>query len=326
MEKQYNILIVPGGSGMAVAAIRALKQDPNFRIVSTDTDKLSAGLYLSDKSYLVPPFNDESFYGVIKEIAKKEKIDVIIPALDSILLFFSEKKNEFAELGIKVLISEPETINITRDKWLTYNKLKETVLFPKSFIEKKNVNIGFPLLIKPRDGSGSVNIHTINSKEELDFYYPRTPNPIIQEYLEGKEYTIDCLADKKGNLLFCVPRERIATKAGISTKGRIVKNETLENMAKKISQTLNFFGPFFFQAKEDAKGIPKLLEINSRIAGTMSLSSFAGPNLHCLAVRMCMDEEVHIPKINYGLYVTRCWEDIYLNEGEIKERLSEKLK
>lgn len=98
---------------------------------------------------------------------------------------------------------------------------------------------------------------------------------------------------------------------------KIIKNEELEKMANNIAKKLKFCGPFFFQAKEDRDGIPKLTEINARIAGTMCLSSFSGPNIHSLAVRLCMGEQIEIPKVKYGLYITRYWDEIYLTEGSI---------
>ena len=79
---------------------------------------------------------------------------------------------------------------------------------------------------------------------------------------------------------------------------KIIKNEELE----KIAQKLKFCGPFFFQAKEAIGGLPMLIEINARIAGTMRLSSFSGPNIHSLAVRLCVGKKIKIPKVKYGLY------------------------
>lgn len=317
-----TVLVVPAGSGMAIAAIKALRQDKNIRIVSADSDRLAPGLYLSHKGYIVPRFENEAFYDNLKKIIQKEDIKVIMPALDTILLDFSRRKQEFEDIGAKVLVSDPKTIEITRDKWNTYNELKNTVPLPESFIRKEDVNIAYPLNIKPKAGSGSQHVYKINSEEELEFYCRRVENPIIQEYLAGKEYTIDCLADMNGKLVLWISRERIETKAGISVKGKIVKDDRLEDMAKKITSKLQFVGPFFFQTKEDDNGIPKLTEINARIAGTMCLSSFSGPNIHSLAVRLCMGENVKIPKIEYGLYVTRYWEEIYLIEETIKEKVS----
>ena len=94
-------------------------------------------------------------------------------------------------------------------------------------------------------------------------------------------------------------------------------------MAQNLAKELKFYGPFFFQAIEDEEGVPRLTEINPRIAGIMSLSSSSGVNIHSLAVRMCMGEEIEIPKINYGLFMTRYFEDIFLMEKDIENKIEE---
>lgn len=318
--KKIKVLVIPAGSRMAVPAIKALKQDRNIAVISADVNKLAPGLYLSDKGYLVPPFKEKSFYSKLKKIVAKEKIDVIIPALDTILLEFSKRKKEFKNIGAKILVSDSRTIEITRDKWKTYNKLKNLIPLPKSFIEK-DAKLSFPLFIKPRHGSGSVEAYRVNSQKELEYLYNKIENPIIQEHLEGKEYTVDCLADMDGNLVLSIPRERIEIKAGVCSKSKIVENKKLDEMAKKIAQRLKFAGPFFFQTKEDKEKIPRLTEINARLAGTMILSSFSGPNLHVLAVKLCVGEKIRVPKIKRGLYLTRFLEEIYLTEKEMKKKL-----
>ena len=323
IKRKYNVLVTPAGSGMAIAAIKLLKKDEKIRIISADADKLAPGLYLSDKGYIVPEFGEPSFFSKIEKIIKYEEIDVIIPALDPILLDFSKQKKKIEEKGTKVVVYERKTIEITRDKWTTYRKLLDLVPIPKSFRTIEDINIDFPLIIKPRDGSGSKNVYKLDNKKEIDFFYKRVTNPIIQEYLPGKEYTVDCLADLSGKLLFCIQRERLETKAGISVKGKVINNKELEKMAKIITDNICFNGPFFFQAKEDKDGTPKLTEINPRISGTMSLSSSAGPNIHSLTVRMYMGEKITIPEIKYGLHVSRYWEDIYLTDGEIQKTLED---
>ena len=316
-----KVLIVPAGSGMAVAAIKALKLDKGLRVVSVDNDKLASGLYLSHKGYLVPPFKDETFYSTLKKIIAKEKIQVVIPALDTILLEFSKRKRDFESIGAKVMISNVDAIETARDKWKTYVRLKSILPFPKSFIRKEDIDVKYPLNIKPRGGSGSQQVYKIKNVDELGFFFDMVENPIVQEYLSGKEYSVDCLSDMNGKLRLCIPRERIETKAGISVKGKIVRNKSLEDMAEKITSKLKLSGPFFFQAKEDGNGVPKVIEINARIAGTMCLSSFSGPNIHSLAVRLCVGENVKIPEIKYDLYVTRYWEEIYLTDEEITEKV-----
>lgn len=316
MNKKYNVLILPAGSGMTIAAIKSLKKDPDVYLVTVDCNKLSPGLYLADKSYLVPKFQDRNFWPKIKQLVKKEKINFIFPALDTLLLPFAQKRNEFKDLGAEVMISEPGTILITRDKWKTYLKLKDILPLPSSFIDH-NDTFSFPVLIKPREGSGSIDVYLAKDKEEFKFYFKRVNDPIVQEYLPGQEWSVDCLTNKEGKLLLVIPRLRIETKSGISIKGKITQKKELEKMADKIAKAIKFRGIFFFQAKKDKNGIPKLTEINPRIAGTMSLSG-ASSNIYSLAIRSLLGKEIKIPKIKNNLYITRYWEEMYLSEENFK--------
>lgn len=317
MKREYNVLILPAGSGMAVAAIKSLKKDPKVRVVTADSNILAPGLYLADKGYLIPRFTSGDFWDKLQKIIINEKIDLIIPALDPLLLPMAEKKEQLEQLGVKIMVSDPETIRITRDKWETYLTLKNVIPMPRSFINIDDIDLSFPVIIKPRDGSGSKDVYIVNSKESLEVFYNLVKNPIIQEYLPGNEWSVDCLADTSGKLLLCVPRLRIETKAGISVKGVVMKNNELENMAKNITGKLKFEGIFFFQAKEDSQKVPKLTEINPRIAGTMSLSN-ALVNIYSLAVRMYMGEKIEIPEIKEKIYLTRYFEEIYLSEEDFK--------
>ena len=95
-------------------------------------------------------------------------------------------------------------------------------------------------------------------------------------------------------------------------------------MGREISKKLKFRGPFFFQAREDRDGQLRLIEVNSRIAGTMCHKSFLEGNFHSLAVKLAIGEKVSPPKIKYGVYITRYWEEMYLTDDEIRRKLFEK--
>lgn len=322
LNKKINILVIPAGSRIAFGIIKFLKKEKDLKIISADIDKLAPGLYLSDKGYLISPFsNKKKFWNDLRKIIKKEKIGIVVPTLDPLLTLFASHKDFFDNLSIQVLLSPLETIFLTQDKWKTYKLLKHTISLPKSFIDKKKIDIPYPLFIKPREGSGSINTFKVNSKDDLDFYWKKIKNPIIQEYLEGKEYTVDCLTDMKGKFLFSITRIRLDTKAGVSIKGKVIKNKKIEQIAKKISQKIKFTGPFFFQLKEK-NNMPKLLEINPRFGGGMPLSAKAGPDIYFLSIKLFSGEKIKkIPKIRYGLYFTRFDEEIYLTEKQIKSKI-----
>ena len=89
------------------------------------------------------------------------------------------------------------------DKKRTFEYFKDCDFCPLVF-EKFTK---FPCFIKPIDGEGAQGTKLIKEKNDipekidLDKY-------VICEYLPGREITVDCVTDYKGNLSLVLPRER----------------------------------------------------------------------------------------------------------------------
>jgi hypothetical protein len=114
-----------------------------------------------------------------------------------------------------------------------------------------------------------------------------TKDMIVLEYLDGKEYTVDCFTDRRSGLLFCSGRERIRIKSGISMNSKPVEeeiNSIFRKYAEIISRELEFYGAWFFQLKLDDSGTFKLLEIAPRISGTMATHRVLGINFPLLSI------------------------------------------
>ena len=72
LDKQ-NVLIPGAGGAAGIGAIKSLRMCKfQGKIVSTDVDILSAGLYLAEKGYVVPPANDPLFLQEAMKIIEKE--------------------------------------------------------------------------------------------------------------------------------------------------------------------------------------------------------------------------------------------------------------
>lgn len=310
-----KILFTPAGSGMAITGIKALQDQ--HEIYATDIDRLAPGLHLANHGFLVPRFDEEGYVPALKDIVREHDIDVLIPALDPILLQIADQKKAFEELNCSVMLSDSDVIEITQDKWKTYTELNDRLPFPRSRLDIPD-KMKDSLFIKPRTGSGSKGAHRADKLEELRFYHEKIEEPIIQEHLPGQEYTVDCISDDNNELVCCIPRIRIETKAGISVKGKVVDNTLLREMARKLARALDFEGPFFFQAKEDNDGQPKITEVASRTAGTM-VRGFCSPNLHEIGVRMQLGQSWSPPNVQYGEYVSRYWEETYRSEDQLEE-------
>jgi len=136
---------------------------------------------------------------------------------------------------------------------------------------------------------------------------------IIQEYLPGKEYTIDVLSDLDGNALIAIPRERIEAKAGISFKGKIILDKTIQEECLSIAEYLRIKGPSCMQMKCDKEGVPKIMEVNPRMGGGTIMATYAGVSFPECIVRMVNDEMVEIPKIK-EITMVRYYEEVILDE------------
>ncbi len=274
---KYNILLTCAGGPAAVGVIKSLKKSLyDTTIVAVDSDDTAVGLYLADKKYTVPFSYDPEYWNIILDIIKKENINLLIPTGDSDVYHFSQNKTTLEQLGVIVYMSDFETIKTCQDKYEFYQKCSSNFSLPDTS--------EFPtpklLFAKPKRGSGSRGIKLYSSLQEAELLKFDSPQQyIFQEYLPGAEYTVDVLNDLNGKLISCIVRERIQVKAGISTKGKIIRDSQIENICISLCSYLNIKGPVCIQLKRDIDGFPKIIELNPRIGGGSYFCTLAGVNI-----------------------------------------------
>lgn len=287
------------------------------KVISADINSLSAALYVSDKYYIVPRSDDPKFIPKILEICKDENIKLIIPTSDKELLLFAENKKLFEDKGIKVVVSQPEVIETCRDKYKFYRFLREkNILTPETYTLKDiDVNsLEFPLFIKPRFGSGSSNINKINNEKEFSFFVDYIKEPVIQEFIVGKEYTVDVFSDFEGNLISITPRERIEIVSGESYKGRTIGDKEIIAQTKKLIKQLRTIGHVTVQCIKKDNDI-YFIEINPRFGGGAALGFAAGSNTPQLLIKLIIGKKVEsqIGKFKENLIMLRYTEDIFID-------------
>jgi len=323
-EREVNILITSAGRrGALVKCFKnTIKKMGKYcgKVVSVDASTLAAALYISDKHYIVPRIFASNHIDTLLEICSKENIKLIIPTIDTELLLLSQNKKKFRKNGVIVAISDPKAVEICSDKLKTFQFFKEnnipTVDTFSYYQVDKMKNINYPLFIKPCGGSASINVYRINNRKELDFFIDYVENPVVQEYAEGKEFTMDILADFNGKVLNVVPRERIEVRAGETNKGRTVKDGKIIKYAKNITEKLGAIGPVTIQCFKKGNEI-KFTEINPRIGGGYPLSFAAGANYPELLIRMVLGEKIapRLGEFEENLIMLR-WEDAVFIKGE----------
>jgi carbamoyl-phosphate synthase large subunit len=310
MDK-FNVLIPGAGGPAGINTIKSLRLVSfKGKIISTDSNYLSAGFFLSDLYYVIPRYDNEFFIDNLLRIIKEQNIKVLMPSSGYDIYGYSDNYNLIREYGAIPIVSRRKVLEICRDKLLSYQFLSNK--FPFAFTTEYPEKIDtFPIIAKPRFGKGSNNIIVIENKLDLEFVMRKFENMIFQEYLPGTEYTVDVLSDLTEKPIMAIPRIRIDTKAGISVKGKIVRNSMIENLCKDTAATLGIRGPSCIQLKESNNGELKIIEINPRFGGGTIFTTLAGANFPAMLLELVSNNNLVIPEVT-EITVLRYFEEIVL--------------
>ncbi len=311
-----KILVTGAGGPAGVCTIKALRG--KHKITAVDIDNLASGLYLADKSYIVPLAKDKKFISKIFEIAKKENISLIIPTVSEELPKFAKNVNLFNKKNIKVVISNLKSIEIANNKLSTYNFFKDDKYCPKIYTKS---NVRFPCVVKPVNSRGSRGFHICFNRNELKVALNRNrknfKKSLIMEYINGIEYSVYGVSDLRGKPLISIANKRIQA-SGESKKAQVISNKNVCELANEIAYKLKLIGPWNVQLMDSGNSL-KLIEVNPRIAGTTSLVIASGLNFIDLIIKVFTNKKIYNSELSYSpnIIMTRYNEEIFFKPEKV---------
>ena len=311
-----KILVTGAGALLGQGIIRSLKKSSlsDLKVIAADPSPLSAGLYWTDERYLLPKASDPFFIEGLIHVIKLSKPDLIIPGTDVELMILALNKQKLeVEYGVKVLVSDPRVIEIADDKYKTFEFFRDNGFTPpesclpgdeKQLIEK----VGFPLIVKPRNGARSIGVCKVNTLEELNGAIRTTQRPVIQECVghDDVEYTAGALYfDGECNATIVMRRD---LRDGNTYRAYVEKSIELNEQVNCFARKLMPFGPVNFQFRL-CNGNVKVFEINGRFSGTTPLRMHAGFNEVEMCVRYLLcGEPIKKPEISQ-ITILRHWSE-----------------
>lgn len=313
---ESQVVLVPGAAAPAgINTIKSLKMS-NFagKIVATDSTSLSAGFFMADVNEILPEADAQYYVKRLFEIVEKHHVQVLMPSSGYDIYPYSDNREALARIGATAVVSDRDTLEICRDKLLTYKKMSGKYNLPFTTADPDKIK-SFPVIAKPRFGKGSRNVIKVNNEADLRYIASNFGNTIFQEFLPGVEYTIDVLSDMNKKPIISVPRIRLQTKAGISTKGRIIRDADLETTCMNMAREIGIRGPSCIQMKESSEEQLKLIEINSRLGGGTIFSTLAGANIPSMILEMLSGTYIDPPRVS-EITVVRYYEEIVIENGE----------
>ncbi|MCR5526527.1 MAG: ATP-grasp domain-containing protein [Lachnospiraceae bacterium] len=322
-----NVLIL--SAGRRVELINCFKNARDRlgikgNIIAADCSELAPALYFADINEIVPRISEgDRYIDAIINICNNLDVALVVPTIDTELLLLSENREKIeSSTKAKVLISGKEVIGICRNKKNTQAFMeKHGFLVPRMLSDEEmdKGGLSYPLFIKPLDGSSSINAFKVNNAEELDTYRKLIDEPIVQEFMEGTEYTVDVFLDFESRVITEVPRVRIATRSGEIAKGTIVKDREIMNDVTRLMQILRPIGHITVQCMKTKRGI-EYIEINPRFGGGAPMSIMAGADSCENLYRLLRGEKLEYNE-NYREKLTflRFDQSIMLNENMERE-------
>ena len=318
--KEIRILFT--GVGRRIELIQAFRQaalvlDVNLKIYGADMMGNAPALAYCDYTRKVCGMKEDNYISELTKICEEDTIDLLIPTIDTDLLVLSENVSEFK--NTKVLISKPDKITICRDKNNTSEFFESCgCKAPKTVNNWELYNGEFPCFIKPKDGSSSINAYKVENKDELEMYAQQVEDYIIQDFIEGTEYTVDVFCDFDGEPLYITPRIRLQVRAGEVLKTQIAMDEVIIEETKRIIQKFKPVGPMTIQLIRKKDTLEDYyIEINPRYGGGAPLSMHAGARSAESLIKLLLGEPViGESAINDGAVFSRFDQCVCIQSGE----------
>lgn len=287
------------------------------KIVGADMQLSAPAMQIVDKQYLVQSVYASDYIEELKSICEKEDIGAIISLNDLELPILSSQKKSFETIGVKVIISIKEVIDICFDKWKTVEFAQSIgISTPDTYLNLNSALtaidrgiLKFPIVIKPRWGSASFGIEFLESVEELEKAYwllekklfrsmlaeisktDEHNSILIQEKIVGKEYGLDILNDFEGKNITVYVKEKLAMRAGETDKSVLRDQKDIEQIGKKIGENLKHISNLDCDLFEK-DGKYYLLEMNPRFGGGYPFSHMSGANFPAIIYALLNNDPI----------------------------------
>jgi predicted ATP-grasp superfamily ATP-dependent carboligase len=296
-----KVLVLGGWSVTVLPVLRTLKRR-GLQLLAAVHEGAAQGIvhsrHLDGVVHLPRGFGPDSFESLVDQV-KLRGAEVLLPLGDE-AVWFLKRYRATIEAVAAVAMAPNEALEVALDKARTVaaSRLVEGGIdVPWSHEIHDLGELGaleierFPVLIKPRSSSGARGIVQARNRQELVESYPevhrRYPNPLIQElveYADGEKYQLFYLFDGDGELRLRYMHRILAQMDGIRAAGdgspvrggnalawESCRDDDLMERGRELLAGLGWRGFAFIECVRDSLGRFRLLEINTRLSGTIAL-------------------------------------------------------
>jgi carbamoyl-phosphate synthase large subunit len=310
-----SVAVLLTGVGKRYDIVSAFAQ--HTTVVAADPNPLAPAQYAAHHRHAVPRIYDPAYVPALRQLCERFGVRAVVPLTDLDIEVLARARTQ-GELP--ALVPNPEIARATYDKYETHRLLLRLGLpSPPTVLPGEPVR-SFPVLIKPRRGSGARSIHRADDARAAEFFvqYVREPT-MVQRLMDGPEFSIDTLSDLDGRCLNAIPRTMIESRGGESIKGTVIDDPELISLGRRVVETLEVRGPSTVQVFRDREIGLGITDVNTRFGGAFPAPMYAalpGQTYPELIVRMARGERIepHVGQFRPGVSFTRYYWQLELDE------------
>src|SRR3954471_6549700 len=307
-----RVAVILTGVGKRYDIVSAFAQ--HAFTIAADPSPLAPAQYAAGMRVAPPRIDTPDYVPFLEELCERHGVGAVVPLTD---------------LDIEVLARAPslpafvpgaDVARATYDKFETHELLLRHGLPSPPTVLPGEEPPSYPVMVKPRQGSGARSIHPAADREEMEFFVRYVKEAVmVQRLMGGPEFSIDILCDLDGRCLNAIPRTMIESRGGESIKGTVIHDEELIDLGRSVGEALGVRGPSTVQAFRDPEIGLGITDVNTRFGGAFPAPMYAalpGRTYPELIVSMARGERVepHVGEFRHGHTFTRWYWQIELDD------------
>ena len=305
-----RVAVILTGVGKRYDIVSAFRE--HAFVIAADPSPLAPAQYAADVRVAPPRIDDPGYVPFLQDLVEQYDVKAVVPLTDLDI-------EVLGRADLPAFVPEGDVGKSTFDKYGTHELLLSHGLPSPPTVLPGTEPESYPVMVKPRWGSGARSIHPAADKREMEFFVDYVEEPtMVQRLMGGPEFSIDLLCDLDGRCLNAIPRTMIESRGGESIKGTVVHDAELIELGRRVGEALPVRGPCTVQAFRDPEIGLGITDVNTRFGGAFPAPMYAalpGRTYPELIVRMARGERIepHVGEFRHGHTFTRYYWQLELD-------------